>query len=280
VLLNPLTALTPLNEFVRIKISLAVSPWGCKIQPMVPSSELSRSQVDRLGERLRKGIITDNDLQLLDRFRRSFRDSYEKVVRLIRDEMGLEPAGRPQKTPISIIEKLRRQSIRLSQIQDISGCRIVVLDLLAQDEVVERLQKLFDQLQIDDRRTHPSHGYRAVHVIIQESGKLVEVQVRTSLQHLWAEVSEKLSDLEPSIKYGHGDPSMLLVLDVMSKNITAQELAEAAHETIMSSDDNEDPDEMLREGPRVVEILQRRIAIVNMLEAVHNVFLRIKGLKE
>lgn len=56
-----------------------------------------------------------------------------------------------------------------------------------------------------DRREDPSHGYRAVHVIAEISGKPVEIQVRTSLQHLWAELSEKLSDhRDPAIKYGGG----------------------------------------------------------------------------
>jgi ppGpp synthetase/RelA/SpoT-type nucleotidyltranferase len=35
----------------------------------------------------------------------------------------------------------------------------------------------------------------------------IEIQVRTELQHLWAQLSERLSDmLDHSIKYGGGDP--------------------------------------------------------------------------
>src|SRR5439155_22940423 len=97
---------------------------------MRSSSDLSKSQLDRLGDRLRKGEIRQEDQRLLDSFRRSFSDSYEVVFRRIRSELGLEPTGRPQKTATTIPGKLRRQSIRLSQIQDIAGCRIVVPDLL------------------------------------------------------------------------------------------------------------------------------------------------------
>src|SRR6266704_1936073 len=84
-------------------------------------------------------------------------------------------AVRPSLLPLyqrSYAEK----TIRLTQIQDIAGCRIVTPDII-------------------DRRDTPSHGYRAVHVIVRHSGKLVEIQVRTALQHLWAELSEKLADL-------------------------------------------------------------------------------------
>lgn len=243
---------------------------------MLPSPEWTKSKLDSLGDRLRKGEVSEADLRLLDRYRRSFSGSYEGVVKQIRGQLGLEPTGRPQKTKNSIIEKLRRQSVRLSQMQDIAGCRVVVPDILTQDEAVERLKSLFDRFDIDDRRTQPSHGYRAVHLIVENSGRLVEVQVRTSLQHLWAEVSEKLSDVDPSIKYGAGDKDMLLVLNVMSQKINDQELAEAAHLRIMSSDDS-DNEGVFQEGPNLTEIMDGRLAIVRMLEAVRAVLPRMKG---
>ncbi len=103
------------------------------------------------------------------------------------------------------MEKLNRETIRLSQVQDIAGCRVVVSDVAAQERVVASLRDVFPDASVVDRRANPSHGYRAVHVIAQISGKLVEIQVRTSLQHLWAELSEKLSDVaDPAIKYGGG----------------------------------------------------------------------------
>jgi len=65
---------------------------------------------------------------------------------------------------------------------------------------------LFQDVTIDDRRERPSYGYRAVHLIVSIAGKLIEIQVRTPIQHKWAELSEKVSDiLDPSIKYGGGD---------------------------------------------------------------------------
>ena len=193
---------------------------------MLPSSDLSKSQLDRLGERLRKSEISQEDQLLLDNYRRSFSDSYEVVFRRIRSQLGLEPTGRPQKTANSIMEKLRRQSIRLSQIQDIAGCRIVVPNLPSQDEIVERLKTLFAKADVDDRREQPSHGYRAVHVIVENSGKLIEVQVRTSLQHTWAELSEKLSDeFETAIKYGGGSKDIVTFLHTLSDAMLDMETA-------------------------------------------------------
>ena len=60
-------------------------------------------------------------------------------------------------------------------------------------------------MTIVDRRT-AKPWLPAVHVIVKSADKLVEIQVRTALQHIWAEQSEKLSDIvDPAIKHGGGD---------------------------------------------------------------------------
>src|SRR5580765_6378681 len=98
---------------------------------------VSKTQIDRLGDRLRKGNISEPDLRLLDEYRRSFSGAYEFVVVRVRSELGLEPTGRPAKSTTSIAEKLQRESIRLTQIQDIAGCRLVVPDVREQERVTE-----------------------------------------------------------------------------------------------------------------------------------------------
>ena len=189
--------------------------------------KVSKNQVDRLGDRLRSGPIVESDLGLLDDYRRSFGDAYEIVVCTIREKLKLEPTGRPAKSTPSIIEKLRRESIRLSQIQDIAGCRIIVADILEQDRVIAALGALFPGASVIDRRVNPTYGYRAVHVIPRVSEKLIEIQIRSSLQHLWAEVSEKLSDvMDPAIKYGGGEATVRRILDKSSSMVAKQESTE------------------------------------------------------
>ncbi|MGH2397968.1 MAG: hypothetical protein ACRD1T_10185 [Acidimicrobiia bacterium] len=191
------------------------------------NANLSNTQIDRLGDRLREASLTESDLRLLDDYRRSFGEAYETVVRTIRKGLQLEPSGRPAKSTGALIEKLRRESIRLSQVQDITGCRVVVADVAEQERVVASLRGVFPGASVIDRRADPSHGYRAVHVIVRISGKLVEIQVRTSLQHLWAELSEKLSDLfDPNIKYGGGDDEPRRVLADTSENVAGVEKLE------------------------------------------------------
>jgi ppGpp synthetase/RelA/SpoT-type nucleotidyltranferase len=185
---------------------------------------LSKTQVDQLGDRLRKGKIAEGDFRELDAYRRSFAESYEEIAAIIRNATQLEPTGRPAKSTTSIIEKLRRETIRLSQMQDIAGCRLVVADVLAQDEVVERLKSVLPKAVVIDRRKQPSFGYRAVHIIATAGHKPVEIQVRTALQHVWAQTSEKLSEVVgPAVKYGGGDSDTQDILARFSKIIASFE---------------------------------------------------------
>jgi putative GTP pyrophosphokinase len=176
-----------------------------------------------LGDRLRSdGAVEEADLRLLDGFRRSFREGYDFVVVSLREDLGLKPTGRPAKSTASIREKLRRETIRLSQMQDIAGCRVVVESMQEQESVLKAMQTRFREVALVDRRGNPSYGYRAVHVIVRHEGKVIEIQVRTLLQHGWAEFSEKLADvLDPAIKYGGGTRLVRKVLDE-SSSLVAQ----------------------------------------------------------
>ncbi len=189
---------------------------------------LSKAQVDKLGDRLRQDPIDEADLKLLDEYRKSFGEAYTEVVDAISEHLKtVEIAGRPEKSTSALIEKLRRESARLSQIQDIAGCRIVVHNIEEQDKTIKALRLLFPSITVVDRRIKPSFGYRAVHVIVAMFGKLVEVQVRTLLQHNWALFSEKLADeVDPLIKYGGGDDQAIKLLVDISQIIDELETIE------------------------------------------------------
>jgi putative GTP pyrophosphokinase len=190
-------------------------------------TEMSKTQIDKLGERLRDGKFSEDDLRSLDNYRRTFIGPYEYVFHVIRDRLGYSPAGRPAKSTSSIREKLLRESIRLTQIQDIAGCRVVVRDVSAQDEAVARIVSEFAIVSKVDRRVVPSNGYRAVHLIVEHDDTLIEVQCRTEIQHLWSQLSESLADaIDPSLKYGSGPKQWRELLDASSKLVAGVEKAE------------------------------------------------------
>ncbi len=177
---------------------------------------MTRTQLDRLGERLKRGMPTTDDLAALAEFRNAFIPSTNTVADRLsstvesRVRRSADITQRPAKSTPSIVDKLRRESSRLTQVQDIGGVRIVVSKVSVQNRVVELLKELYPDARVVDRREHPQHGYRAVHVIVDEGEKLVEVQVRTKIQNGWAQYSEKLADEHGQmIKYGRG-PKLIM----------------------------------------------------------------------
>ncbi len=80
---------------------------------------------------------------------------------------------------------------------------------------------------IKDRRLEPSHGYRAVHVMHGDHRGTVEVQIRTLLQHQWAELSELFDRISPGTKYGAGAPKYQQILNRESWLIASFEDQEA-----------------------------------------------------
>jgi ppGpp synthetase/RelA/SpoT-type nucleotidyltranferase len=112
------------------------------------------------------------------------------------------------------LEKLLRQPhlLSIAQIRDYAGLRVVVHGgRTEQDEITTKIAELF--LDKDrppkwiDRRAEPRSGYRAVHLEVRREGILIEVQVRTALQHRWAELFERAADkLGRGLRYGEPVP--------------------------------------------------------------------------
>jgi ppGpp synthetase/RelA/SpoT-type nucleotidyltranferase len=88
--------------------------------------------------------------------------------------------------------------------QDLAGLRLVgEMTLNEQDELIAQVLEAFPGSKLDDLRTDPSYGYRGVHVILKIDDYPVELQIRTTLQHLWADYFEKLADqFGRQIRYG------------------------------------------------------------------------------
>jgi ppGpp synthetase/RelA/SpoT-type nucleotidyltranferase len=157
--------------------------------------------------------------------------TFANIRDLDAEAAGLRPAQiarRNVKTIRSVVAKLRRQSTKLVQIQDLVGCRLVVPDVIDQIEWLETLQRLFPKAQVVDRRQTPQHGYRAVHVIVRSGVQRFEIQIRTRYQDEWATVVEKVADrLGLEVKYGGGPEAVRRPLLEVSASMVAQEAFEA-----------------------------------------------------
>jgi len=100
-----------------------------------------------------------------------------------------------------ILKKLRRLNTRLTQLQDIGGLRIIVDQNSDVDRLIEYItDKLKRQTSIVIKRTvdyrkkgRDDSGYRAAHIIMEKDGVSLELQIRSRIQHYWAELIERTS---------------------------------------------------------------------------------------
>lgn len=193
----------------------------------------SKSKADKAGDTLKRfvrdgGLLADAMAD--DRLRESvatvqaWRAQYGQP--LTGAAMGLRSmiatcgiAARPtqrQKRLERIIQKLARpKTTRLSTMQDIAGVRVVVPDVASLRRLQHHIEKTWNvdntrtsgvviaQATSDYITTPRSSGYRAVHLLVKYNERLVEVQLRTTHQHFWAELSEHVSrEIEIELKAG------------------------------------------------------------------------------
>lgn len=199
----------------------------------------SNNQIDKLGERLKLGSPSDDDLRMLSSYRNSFAHSAKAVADTVREISGLEVTARSLKTTLSIVAKLKRDGVKqLSAMQDIGGCRVTVSNLAEQDGLVENLMIAFPDAKLYDRVAKPSYGYRAKHLVVKVNGRRIEIQVRTTAQHHWALMSETMADtFGQEIKYGKGSQLLLANLIDFSKQYEAADQPNASTEILKDIDD-------------------------------------------
>ena len=190
----------------------------------------------RLGRRLRKAEQpSDADAAMYDAYRESFNEDLKDVIGALQSLFPDSPPAARRKTLDSVVAKLKRSTTDLGSMQDIAGCRINVPGLDDQDGAVTKIQERFEARKTDDLRDRPHSGYRAVHVIVAApNGRWVEIQVRTALQDLYAQLSERMADAFGIVmKYGGGDPfgreilqsssGRAYELDLLKRDVDARE---------------------------------------------------------
>lgn len=101
--------------------------------------------------------------------------------------------------------------MKLARMEDIGGVRAVLPSLDAAYRVASRLRKNWTITRCRDYvADSKADGYRALHLINRNRGRLIEVQLRTPLQDTWANAVEADSRLlSVGLKFGSGPPQLL-----------------------------------------------------------------------
>lgn len=140
----------------------------------------------------------------------------------------MEVSQRLKRIP-TIIDKLRREpKMRLGRMADIGGCRAVLRDLEEVELVKARYATDKVTMRTKDYVAEPKpDGYRAVHVIVRYRERLIEVQLRTRVQHEWAYTVESVtSRYGLAIKSGGGPPPVRDWLAAVSEAMALEEHGE------------------------------------------------------
>jgi ppGpp synthetase/RelA/SpoT-type nucleotidyltranferase len=170
-------------------------------------NHLSKRQIGLLGDRIRKaygdgtGIVPKEDLEMLQEYRLTFRDTIASVFAIVYKECQAVNKNSIITYRIkrieSIIGKLKRMpKTQLDRLIDIAGCRCI----LSNDEQVYRLltrlrenPNIYIKKEIDYIKTPQTEGYKSIHLYVglsEGDGKLVEIQLRNQEQHNWATLVE------------------------------------------------------------------------------------------
>jgi putative GTP pyrophosphokinase len=170
---------------------------------------LTSSRVDRAGRVLRRfarGDLSDEtEVSEARAVAREFRAAHSyplaKVTVGLRQFIDSE---RGDLLPAPPAQRLS-ESMRLSQMQDVAGCRAVLHPLLI-PRIARRIRRNWDIVAEDDYFTRPKEdGYRALHIIVRRDTRLVEIQLRTTALHVWAEILERASAATATdLKHGQG----------------------------------------------------------------------------
>lgn len=210
---------------------------------------LSRTKVDKAGKLLRDwwrvpsdseaeaqfddDILTDA-IAVVVEYRRGFQDPLKKVTVGLRQFVARETdevtVGQRLKRNPQIFNKLDRfGSMRLTQMEDVAGCRAILRGGAPEIAgVLRRIRRNWDVLGIEDYVNSPKvTGYRAVHVVVRRDGHPVEIQLRTPGQHEWAEGVERwAAHTGFALKDGKGPSDLLSYFDLVAWGISVEEQQE------------------------------------------------------
>ncbi|MCY3801776.1 MAG: RelA/SpoT domain-containing protein [Chloroflexi bacterium] len=137
----------------------------------------------------------------------------------------------------SIESKLCRiPSLKLTQMQDIGGCRSVVGNLRHVDELVDvyhRSRIKHELIRENDYIANPKPcGYRSHHLVYRYysdkndiyTGLRIEIQIRSRLQHAWATAVETVGTFtQQALKSSQGERKWLRFFQLMSTVLALQE---------------------------------------------------------
>lgn len=222
---------------------------------MSDERSLSKTHVDKAGAALRKWwndgadigqLTTDPVLDAAVNTLIEWRASHRMPLVLAQFQLGSAaqevvedavPVGRPKRASQIVYKLVRQPTMRLSQMEDIAGTRVVVPSQPEVAQIVERLLPRFPAAQAIDYVAKPkATGYRAIHVIVRQHDRFVEIQLRTVRQNRWADEVERWADsLGYELKDGRGPDDLVEYFRLEAAMLAAGDQGDTPDEAVTRS---------------------------------------------
>lgn len=176
----------------------------------MPIKHISKSAIDKAGNILAKEKFQtyeewESSDAIFDEFRQAHLQPLTSTTIALQNWFRADNASyiivqRLKRKP-QILRKLKRLNTRLTQLQDIGGLRVIVDQNSDVDKLIEYItSKLKQQTSIVVKRIvdyrekgRDDSGYRAAHIVMERDGVFLELQIRSRIQHYWAELIERTS---------------------------------------------------------------------------------------
>jgi ppGpp synthetase/RelA/SpoT-type nucleotidyltranferase len=203
-------------------------------------ASLSKDQRDVCVDSDRESLIEAD--AVIEWWRREHAYPLTKVNAKLRHYLA--PHGRPQVTqrlkkwPTIIYKLQRHPTMRLSAMQDIGGLRAVLQDQDGVDVVAGRLRRNWKSRLVADQdyvRQPKESGYRAIHLVVAQNRRRIEIQLRTPWQDMWAQSAEEdTARLGLGLKFGLGPDDLREYYRLMAEVVAAREQGMLADEGVVA----------------------------------------------
>lgn len=191
--------------------------------------EYSKAQVDNAGKILLDKNSLDKiiSLEILSNFRACHNypiNTFQSTLRKKLSELKIDylVSQRLKRTPSILLKLNRFGNMRLSQMQDLGGIRAILPNIQDVNTFLDHYKKTkfkHEKKNEKDYILEPKEsGYRCYHVVYKYQNRLnpnydglmIELQVRTKLQHAWAMAVETVGTfLDHSLKSSQGPDEWL-----------------------------------------------------------------------
>ncbi len=205
----------------------------------------SKKQIDKAGETIIREDLSEEErrhcLEIIDNWRaahafpmNTFTINLKKKIEGVQGPIVVQRLKRLD----TIINKLvRHPHMKLSRMQDLGGCRVILPKIEDVYEMRDKIVKSRIRHKLHNEKDYikspnPNTGYRGIHLIYEYrsdrntkyNGLLIEIQLRSRLQHMWATAVESVGMFTRNgLKFNQGEKDWIRFFQLTSCVFSFQE---------------------------------------------------------